>query len=561
MVSGWILRLVAAVAVMAAAVVPLGRVEAVSGVAVEATTPTTTPDDAVCPARDMRVTTPYAITGYWLVPRSDPCVTRRTVEAIHGVGGDTLITFGPRLVPSRVDRAGRLLKDGVPDPDFTGCVENRKTCYQAAREAVPRIRRVYGYAANELFGAGLLRCPALDRRIESGGRVYYRLLLGKSCSSGPYDLVLIATDGDGLGNLMAEAAAYGMKVFPGLPAASQDVKRPWLPDLAHLGAVTALTERVLTDYRGRYGASAAFAGVYQSFELAVKSRPSVDPTIDLYQAQHAVVAATLPGKKILVSPYFDARRDKGFPPQRVEAGLLAIAATAHGAPMAVAVQDGRGTGKTPVYGLDEADAKVDPRLVPVVGDVTNRQAYYGSTYDYLQAAARSRPPGVELWVNVEAFEPTPVPGECGRADPMPLRGRTTKKRLDAQIMAAGTAVTKVISYGWDPFLTCQLNWMTPSLSDDLHASWNEPLILGATRNAAGIAVKGRDLAGGTVKVQYARTGAGVKTVTVTQGPDESTAAWIPFTAPTDVDPRRPWLYITAVNGAGHSTTNPYVIPA
>ncbi|MEV0348526.1 DUF4434 domain-containing protein [Nonomuraea sp. NPDC050680] len=558
MVSGWILRGFAAVAVLAATVVPGTRAEATP-------TPVVTPGvvgvDAGCPARDTRVDAPYAITGYWLVPRSDPCVTRRTVEAIHGVGGDTLITFGPRLVPSRVDRAGRLLKEGAPDPDFTGCVENGKTCYQAAREAVPRIRRVYGYAANELFGDGLLRCPGLDRRIESGERVYYRLLLGTSCSRGPYDLVLIATDGDGLGNLMTEAAAYGMKVFPGLPAAPQDVKRPWLPDLRHLGAVTALTERVLTDYRGRYGPSAAFAGVYQSFELAVKSRPSVDPTIDLYQAQHAVVAATLPGKKILVSPYFDARRDKGFPPERVGPGLLAIAATAHGAPMAVAVQDGRGTGKVPVYGRDEADAKVDPRLVPMVGDVTNRQAYYGSTYDYLQAAARSRPPGVELWMNAEAFEPAPVAGECGRSDPLPLRGRTTKKRLDAQVMAAGAAVTKVISYGWDPFLTCRLNWMTPSLSDDLHASWNAPLIVGATRNATGIAITGRNLAGGTITVQYARAGAGTKTVTVAQGPDEAGAAWVPFTTPTDVDPRRPFLYITAVNGTGRPSTSAYVIPA
>lgn len=219
----------------------------------------------------------------------------------------------------------------------------------------------------------------------------------------------------------------------------------------------------------------------------MKSRPSVDPTIDLYQAQHAVVVATLPGKKILVSAYFDARRDKGFPPERVGPGLLAIAATAHGAPMVVAVQDGRGTGKVPVYGCDE-DAKVDRRLVPMVGDVTNRQAYYGSTYDYLQAAARSRPPGVELWMNAEAFEPAPVAGQCGRADPLPLRGRTTKKRLDAQVMAAGAAgaaVTKVISYGWDPFLTCRLNWMTPSLSDDLHASWNAPLIVGAPRTRRG----------------------------------------------------------------------------
>ena len=129
MVSGWILRGFVAVAVLAATVVPGTRAEATP---TRVVTPGAAGVDAGCPARDTRVDAPYAITGYWLVSRSDWCVTRRTVEAIHGVGGDTLITFGPRLVPSRVHRAGRLLKEGAPDPDFTGCVENGKTCYQAA---------------------------------------------------------------------------------------------------------------------------------------------------------------------------------------------------------------------------------------------------------------------------------------------------------------------------------------------------------------------------------------------------------------------------------------------
>jgi hypothetical protein len=210
----------------------------------------------------------------------------------------------------------------------------------------------------------------------------------------------------------------------------------------------------------------------------------------------------------------------------------------------------------PVYGADAVDARVDPRLAPVVGDVTNRQAYYGSSRDYFAAAAAALPPGVELWANVESFEPSPVGGECGRADPLPLRGRTTKKRLDSQVQAVGAYVGKVISYGWDPFLTCQVSWLTPSLSDDLHASWDDPIIVNAYRQGNGIAVQGRGLAGGTVRIAYAQVGGETKTVAAAL----TRAGWAPFAVPRDLDPGRPWLYLTVTNGAGRSSTGAYVLP-
>ncbi|WP_345397226.1 hypothetical protein [Nonomuraea salmonea] len=365
---------------------------------------------------------------------------------------------------------------------------------------VPGVRRVYTYVTSEEFGEGLLRCPGLDRRVESDGRIFYRLTLAGSCAAPAHDLVLVATDGDGLGNLMREAAAYGMTVFPGLPAAPQRAGKPWEPDLAHTAALNAFTARVLADYRTRFGA--AFGGVYQSFELAARARSDRDPIISLYAAQHAVVADALPGKKIVVSPYIDARRGRGFPPSQVPEGIADIAGTRHGLPMAIAVQDGRGTGKVPVHGPHEAEAAVAARLVPVVGAVRNGQAYYGSTASYVEAAAREVPEGVELWVNVEGFEPTPAAGECGRVDPLPLRGRTTKARLDQQVMAAGRHPAKIISYGWDPFFTCQARHDTPSLADDIAAGWQQPIIVAAYRKAVngrpGVQVEGYNLRGGTL---------------------------------------------------------------
>ncbi|MEU6721524.1 DUF4434 domain-containing protein [Nonomuraea sp. NPDC046802] len=489
-----------------------------------------------CRARDGRVTAPYAITGYWVIPRADPCVTRGMVEAIHAIGGDTLITFGPRF------------SVGV-EPELAGCAVDGLPCAEVAGK---RIRQVYSYVTSEEFGPGLLRCPGTDRRIEGEGRTYYRLSLAESCDAPEQDLVLVATDGDGMANLMTEAAAYGMTVFPGLPAAPQRPDKTWEPDLAHTAALNAFTARVLSDYKARFGGSAAFGGVYQSFELAMRARADDDPIISLYAAQHAVVVAALPGKKIVVSPYIDARRGRGFPPDQVREGMADIAGTRAGAPMAIAVQDGRGTGKVPVYGVHEREARVEARLVPVVGEVGYGQAYYGSTRDYIEAAARQVPDGVELWVNVEAFEPTPAPGECGRVDPLPLRGRPTKSRLDRQVMATGPYGSKIISYGWEPFFTCQARYDTPSLADDIAGAWQQPIIVNAVRKDVdgrpGLLVEGYHLRGGTFR--FDPQGAVVRQERhERRGRLES--AWVPYAPPGTTS-------LTATNEAGQTSAAPYV---
>ncbi len=351
--------------------------------------------EATCPPRDTLVTAPYPITGYWCHPvpgtgaRPSAWWRRSTAWAATRSSRSARACCPPRRTGD-----GRPLTGDLAG-DFAGCVENGKPCYPAALEAAPPIRRVYTYLTTERFGDAVLRCPGLDRRIESGGRTYYRLMLG-GCDAGRHDLLLIAADGDGVGNLLAEAAAYGMRIFPGLPVPPRDPGKPWLPDLAHLPALNELTARVLADYRQRYATSAALGGVYQSFELAMRDRADDDAIIALYAAQHEVVAAAMPGTKIMVSPFWDARRGRGFPVEQVGKGFADIAGTRAGAPMAIAIQDGRGVGKVPVYGADEVDASVGPRLAPMVGERTHRQAYHGSTRDYVAEAARHVAPGVEL---------------------------------------------------------------------------------------------------------------------------------------------------------------------
>ncbi|MFC7589312.1 hypothetical protein ACFQYP_40750 [Nonomuraea antimicrobica] len=277
------------------------------------------PDDpelSECPSRDTRVLAPYAVTGYWVIPRADRCVTQRMVEAVHAIGGDTLITFGPRF-------------DTRAEPEFADCLVDGRPCAELPGQ---RVRQVYTYVTSEEFGQGMLRCPGIDRRVVSGERVFYRLSLAVGCADPVHDLVLVSTDGDGLGNLMREASAYGMTVFPGLPAAPQREGKPWEPDHAHTAALNAFTARVLADYRERFRTLSAFRGVYQSFELAVRARSDQDPIVQLYAAQHAVVAAELPGTKIVVSPYIDGRRGAATRRRRWRRGSRTSRAPGPGCP-------------------------------------------------------------------------------------------------------------------------------------------------------------------------------------------------------------------------------------
>ncbi|MBA2890946.1 DUF4434 domain-containing protein [Nonomuraea soli] len=461
------------------------------------------PPRAECAPRDTRVVAPYPISGYWVTPDPDACRTRRTVEAMHRLGADTVIVSGPRLVPGAHAQAG------------------------------PEVERVFTYDAQEEFGPALTSCPGRDR-VEDGARLLFVPVEG-TCESGRYDLIVVRSLGDGVGHLAREAAAFGMKLYSGLPAAPQDTAKPWLPDLSALRPLSVLTELILKDYQARYGTP---PGLYQTFELALRERHDNDPIIDLYRAQHRVVAQTMPGATLLLSPYLDARRGRGYAPKLVAQGMRDLASTRSGLPMVIAAQDSRGTGKVGVFTPDEAAAALDPNLEPIVGPGTNEQAYHGSTRDYFLAASRTRLDGVELWMNLEVFEPSPQSGACTRPV-QPQRGRTVKDRVDRQLSAAAGLVAKVVSYAWDPYLTCAEDSRQP-LGEEIAARWSEPIVYSAARSGDGLALRGHRLDGARITISYRAAGGPFTTV------EAVGAAWVPF-APADVDPRWPWIRVSAGN--------------
>ncbi|WP_214415553.1 DUF4434 domain-containing protein [Sphaerisporangium fuscum] len=487
-------------------------------------TPTASAFSDPCGTFDTTTPSPYAVSGYWLVPTSDHCTWRSQLQAIHRVGGDTVVRLGFGLQPRAVDGDGRVLdaQGQNPDPRYERCVENGMSCVKAAEAALKaanpgnRITWTYVYRTDEAFGRDLFRCPQMEHTITVGNDVYYRVIApddgsdSASCdfSSGGKGYHLILVDGasrDSLTEILDLADRFAMRVFPALPLAPRDRVDPTKADPRHIGTLTTLTRRILQDYGDRFKDRYSLGGVYQPFELQLRQwpDPSKVPTLQVYAEQHEIVEQELPGKPILVSPYLDARKEKKFTatPAQVGEGFKALARSGVGI---IAPQDSRGTGKVGLFWPNLKGQKVDERLKPVVGDTTYGEAYYGSTRDYYRAMSEAltqlhaEGTDVQLWANVEAFEPQ-GDGACEAGG---KRGVTDKKRLDEAVAFAGPYVSKIISYKWSSFFTCG----TPTLAEQVARDWDRPIpiqaIPGKRGIQDGIEVRGYNVAHGKVTLSW-----------------------------------------------------------
>jgi hypothetical protein len=376
------------------------------------------------------------------------------------------------------------------------------------------ITGTYVYRTDERFGDAIFRCPSMETSVTVGKAVFYRLIMPDdgsddagcdfSTEAGSYHVILIAAAAeDSLTELLDLADRFHMQVFPALPLAPRDSERPTYAAPEHIGTLTTLTRRILQDYGVRHSDRESLGGVYQPFELQMRAMNDDHPTLRVYAEQHLIVEQELPGKPILVSPYLDARKRVAFgaTPEEVAQGFEALVRTGVGI---IAPQDSRGTGKVGLFWPDERDDPVDDPLRSAVGETTNGTAYHASTRDYYRAMAESRQRmveeghHVELWANVEAFEPS---GEqqCGNQG---TRGATTKARLDAAVTLTGRYVSKVISYMWSDFFTCG----SPSLEQQIAADHDRPLAVDAIRKGRGIQdgleIRGYNLASTKVSVTW-----------------------------------------------------------
>ncbi|MFG6194219.1 DUF4434 domain-containing protein [Nonomuraea sp. JJY05] len=533
-----------------------------------------------CGTFETRERAPYAVTGYWITPKSNPCTWRSQLEEIHSVGGDTIIRIGYGLQFRTVSDSGEILtRDGELDSLYKACEEDGLTCHDAAerdlREANPgnRVGRTYVYRTDESFGPNLFRCPQMEHPVKAGKRIYYRLLTqpdgsddatcdfsGKATS---YDMILVAgSEEDSLAKLLDLGDQFGMRIFPALPLAPRDPKTPTRAYKKHLGTLTTLTRRILQDYGVRFAGRDSLGGVYQPFEVQMADTLATNPTLEVYADQHTIVEQEL-DKPILISPYMDARKRVPFgqTPKQVAEAFKALAKTGVGI---IAPQDSRGTGKVGLFWPDQRDDEVDERLRPVVGESTYGTAYHGSTRDYYRemAAARAEMVAagfqVDLWANVEAFEPS---GKEPCA-PQGTRGKTDKKRLDQAVTMAGRYVQKVVSYMWSDFMTCG----TPSLEKEITTDWRRPIAVDAIRKARdiqdGVEVRGYNFRDSTVTITWS---GGTKDLSVPavgwldEARQEGLAegmvtAWVPFDW-TQV-PAGDWVRITVKGPSGQVTTEP-----
>ena len=327
-----------------------------------------------------------------------------------------------------------------------------------------------------------------------------------------------------------------MKVFPALPLAPRDQDNMTRADARHIGTLTTLTRRILQDYGARFAGRESLGGVYQPFEVQMSDTLTKNPTLRVYADQHDIVEQELPDKPILISPYLDARRRVPFgqTPKQVAAGFKALTRTGVGI---IAPQDSRGTGKVGLYWPDQSGEAVDERLRPVVGETTYGTAYHGSTRDYYRAMSAAREDmmdagyAVELWANVEAFEPS----GAQPCQPLGSRGKTDKKRLDAAVAMTGRYVAKIVSYMWSDFMTCG----SPSLEEEIAKDYARPIAVEAIRRGRdiqdGVEVRGFNLADATVVLTW-EGGSKELSVAATgwydeapiELPDRMQTAWVPF---------------------------------
>lgn len=439
----------------------------------------------------------YPVSGYFVYGSTSDAVNAQKLADIKAVGGDTVITFGSRLKSATLSE--------IP----VDCKVNGVNCAQVAAAGV-KVNRYFTYYDYSLWGSKSLVCPR-DLSITANGKPFTIFVLpnqGSSCTSsnGLYDIVVVsgATNAGTSGinvSLTNAATSLGMKYFAGLPVPENRTDMAWLPDDTYLPALTQFTDRFLR-YQKAVIDVPALGGFYHSYEMPVTDSTHYDPVLNLYRIGNKAIAQVMPGRSAIVSPYLDARRSTGsYTVAKFRSGVQRMATTASGTKLAIAVQDGMGTGKGGAYFGNEANAPVDQFAASIVGEGSWGSKYLAPIRDYFAAAADGLTgTGVQLWANLEGMAPKTSQNPCDDNG----RGQTTKGRIDRQLQQLGNSPMKVISYRWDGYYTCTGTWAP--MSERMKTFSMTPVITDSIFYGNGdVLVTGHNLSGGTVEVKWTDT--------------------------------------------------------
>ncbi|MFK0003916.1 hypothetical protein [Paenarthrobacter sp. NPDC090522] len=449
----------------------------------------------------------YPISGYFIYGSTSDATNTKKLTDIKSVGGDTVITFGSLLKPATLS--------SIP----AACVISGINCAKAATTGVT-VNRYFTYSDGSTWGSPALLC-ARDKTVTSGSTVYTILVLpaeGSGCTSpsGKYDVVVINGTTSSISVSLGKAAtSLGMKYYAGLPAPVKRTDVTYLPDLSYQTTFTKFTERFL-QYQDKVNEVPGLAGFYHHTEMPLSDSFTWDPVLALYDLQNAAIAKFMPTRGAIVSPYIDTRKTAGarVTTDQVRQAVSNIAETANGVSLAIAVQDGMGTGKAGAFFGNESTTGVDQYAASVVGSGSWGSKYLAPNRDYFQAMADGiEGTGAELWANIEGMAPATSQNPCDNS----LRGQTTKARVDRQLQQLGNAPVKAISFMWDPYYTCTGTWAplverskaassTPVITDSIFYGNGDVLVTGYNLSGGSISVKWTDVYGGTYEKTVAAVG-------------------------------------------------------
>lgn len=528
----------------------------------------------------------YPLGGYFIFHRASDTEYTNVLNDIQAVGGKVLVTFGPGVRPV----SGLPLPPGDPDASsYNSCTIGGVDCFTEAANRLQAqlgggtIRRRYLMSSTWHYGdAAMLRCALYDVKVTppSGGP-FYRLVIptvakppGTPCAftaSDSFDVYVVwqNTAGyDRTNGLLLAAAARQMHVFVGIavaPSALDGSGNPvgWEADIAAKDAFVELNDRLLLDWTTRYGGYASFHGFYQSFETWVNA-PTTAAITAVYTALNQKMKQRFPDKKIMVSPYWSSQKKylSSLPPAQVSDANKAMAAMGFDI---IVPQDGRGVAKTaPFYPYQVNDPLPTPLLAPNTPHDTYGEAFFISTQDMYRYArqgidAHNAQTGssVQLWANLEAFEPS---GTCGGL------GATTKDRVDTLIGFDKTHTSYMISFMWDPLFYCT----TPGgLKDEIAAQPSRPIIYdvqyGSYGGVAGLRLKGFNLVSGVTlsltwyNSSWAIQSSGPGLTHIVPTGSDGGSAWVPFNRSSMA--ANWYLFIVANGGAnGNSPLFAYQYP-
>lgn len=436
----------------------------------------------------------YPISGYFIFGSTSDDANLKKLTDIKSVGGDTIITFGSQIKPATSASAP------------AGCTISGVNCVTAATAGVS-VNRYFTYADGNTWGAPSLACPR-DKTVTSASTVYTVMVIptqGTGCNSSNnlYDVVIITSGTASISVSVAKAATtLGMKYYTGMPAPVKRTDVTYLADLSYQSTLTAFTNRFL-QFQGKVNNVSGLVGYYHHTEMPVAAGAIWDSILTVYAIQNQAIAKLQPTRSALISPYLDTRMSNTgrVTVDNARAGIQKMAGTANGVRLAIAVQDGMGTGKTGAYFGHESGYDVDQFAASIVGSGTWGSKYAAPNRDYFLAMAEGiEGTGAELWANMEGMAPGTSANPCDNQ----FRGQSNKARHDRQLQQIGNYPVKIISYMWDPFYTCNGTWAP--VIDQMRAGSMTPVITDSIFYGNGdVLVTGQNLSGGTIQVKWTDT--------------------------------------------------------